>query len=252
MADGRGTELVTGLRTARSELQQTLRRPRRVLRLFDRSYLRFVLFRLRRGEPKMIDGRRHYGSYEHYVEHQRSKLALLDLSSYDVTFRQALAERAARFDIAWPGSSVLCLAARIGTEVKAFHDLGAFAVGIDLNPGTDNRYVLPGDFHELQFADDSVDVIYCNSLDHALRLDLFIAETRRVLRPGGTALIEALLGVEEGTGDFSRWEVRSWKKVAEIRDEFLAGGFQLRDTVDFDVPWAGRLFRLEVPGPPTA
>ena len=48
--------------------------------------------------------------------------------------------------------TVLCLAARIGTEVKAFLDLGCFAIGIDLNPGTDNRYVVHGDFHDLQFA----------------------------------------------------------------------------------------------------
>ena len=37
-------------------------------------------------------------------------------------------------------------------EVRAFLDHGAFAVGIDLNPGRDNRYVMVGDFHQLQFA----------------------------------------------------------------------------------------------------
>lgn len=239
-----------GVRALAYELSETVRRPRRLRRLLESNYRRFVIFRLRHGEPPMVDGRRTYSSYEHYVEHQRSKLSLLDLASYDVRFRAALAERLATLDLTWPGTSVLCLAARIGTEVRAFRDLGAFAVGIDLNPGGDNRYVLPGDFHELQFADRSVDVVYCNSLDHALDLDKVIAEVRRVLRQGGTALIEAMLGVEEGTGEFSRWEVRSWDHVAEVAGRFEAAGFTLRASVDLDDPWPGRLFVLEVSGRP--
>ena len=46
---------------------------------------------------------------------------------------------------------MLCLGARLGTEVRALHNLGYFAIGIDLNPGVDNPYVLMGDFHKLVF-----------------------------------------------------------------------------------------------------
>jgi SAM-dependent methyltransferase len=96
------------------------------------------------------------------------------------------------------GASVLCLAARIGTEVKAFADVGAFAVGIDLNPGPTNRYVLPGDFHELQFADACLDLVYTNSLDHAYEAERVLAEVHRILKPGGRFLLEAQRGSQEG------------------------------------------------------
>ena len=99
--------------------------------------------------------RREYRSYDDYVTHQRAKLERVGLAEYDVTFRQALAERLAATGLVPHGSRALCLAARIGTEVKAFIDVGCFAVGIDLNPGQANRYVVTGDFLDLQFADRS-------------------------------------------------------------------------------------------------
>ena len=56
-----------------------------------------------------------------------------------------------------------------------FIDHGAFAVGIDLNPGRDNRWVVIGDFHALQYADASVDVVYTNSFDHVFELERVLA-----------------------------------------------------------------------------
>jgi SAM-dependent methyltransferase len=93
---------------------------------------------------------------------------------------------------------VLCLGARLGTEVRALHELGYFAVGIDLNPGPNNPYVLPGDFHRIVFADDSIDAVYTNALDHVFSLDRVVGEIRRVLRPGGVFLADLELGSEEG------------------------------------------------------
>src|SRR6266403_5941993 len=67
--------------------------------------------------------KRGYDSYEAYLEHQKAKLETHDFGGYDTEFRAALRERLAALDIEWPGRSVLCLGARIGTEVKAFLDL---------------------------------------------------------------------------------------------------------------------------------
>lgn len=75
----------------------------------------------------------------------------IELSRYDVDFRKILFDRLERLSLLRNGMTVLCLAARIGTEVKAFFDIGCFAVGIDLNPGENNRYVVYGDFHDIQF-----------------------------------------------------------------------------------------------------
>jgi len=87
-----------------------------------------------------------------------------------------------------------------------FIDHGVFAVRIDLNPGRDNRRMVVGDFHALQYADASVDVVYTNSLDHAFELERVLAEVRRVLKPEGTCLVEVGLGTEEGA---SRASTRS-------------------------------------------
>ncbi|MEY2527921.1 MAG: hypothetical protein QOJ05_11, partial [Verrucomicrobiota bacterium] len=140
----------------------------RALDRLKRSLRKRALFR-KFGEHWDAEGdrfqKRGYSSYEAYLEHQKAKLETHDFGRYDEEFRATLRERLSALEIEWPGGTVLCLAARIGTEVKAFLDLGAFAVGIDLNPGADNRYVVHGDFHDLQFAPGSIDVVYTNSLD---------------------------------------------------------------------------------------
>jgi hypothetical protein len=78
--------------------------------------------------------RRQYRRYVAYLQHQSRKLPRLDLSDYDREYRTVLRERLEQLPQNWRGARVLCLAARIGTEVKAFLDLGAFAVGVDINP----------------------------------------------------------------------------------------------------------------------
>lgn len=234
----------------RRELRLTLERPARLGNLVRPSHLRLLAFRVRHGEPDFDGDAKAYRSYDHYVAHQRSKLAILDLGDYDRTFRAALADRLRSLDVAWPEVPVLCLAARIGTEVKAFGDVGAFALGVDLNPGDGNRYVVTGDFHDLQFPDGCVGAVYCNSLDHALDLDRVILEVRRVLRPGGLAIIEALVGTDERPPDevdvagFGRWEARRWARARDVAEAFVAQGFELRSDDGFTEPWDGRRFVL--------
>src|ERR1041384_5716321 len=117
----------------------------RFLRRLRRSLRKRELFR-RFGEDwnSRNDGfqNRLYNSYREYLEHQKAKLETHDFGNYDTDFRHPLRTRLAALEIAWPGRVDLCLGARIVTEVKAFRDLGCFAVGIDLNPGAENRYVL--------------------------------------------------------------------------------------------------------------
>jgi len=156
--------------------------------------------------------RRRYASYEEYVSHQASKLDEI-IDRLRETAGEELQEFLERFESCKPlaeAHSVLCLGARLGTEVEALHRLGHFAVGIDLNPGPDNPLVLPGDFHRLVFPDASVDAVYTNALDHVFDLEKVLAEACRVLRPGGIFLAEIDVGYEEGhvPGDF---EATHWR-----------------------------------------
>jgi SAM-dependent methyltransferase len=153
-------------------------------------------------------------------------------------YRDALRDRLERLPVSLEGVGVLCLAARLGTEVKAFIDLGAFAVGIDLNPGKANRYVVVGDFHQLQFANHSVDVVFTNSLDHAFDLDRIVAEVQRVLTPGGHFIVEAMKGAEKGPSP-AFYESYYWSSVEELWKRIGAVGFEEVARTEFDYPYAG-------------
>lgn len=186
-------------------------------------------------------GRRVYPDYETYLQHQRLKLEAhreKSIRGHDRRFHQALFDRLSHLDTTLRGSNVLCLAARQGSEVRAFIDRGAFALGIDLNPGRDNRYVVVGDFHDLQFATDSVDVVYTNSLDHVYDVVKVLEELTRVLRPGGLVIVEVGLGADAGH-EPGFYESFSWKGIDELLNVFLDQGLQLENRLSFDIPWPG-------------
>ncbi|HKP75860.1 MAG TPA: class I SAM-dependent methyltransferase [Longimicrobiaceae bacterium] len=207
---------------------------------------RKALLRLRLGQHwREAEGerlsRRVYPSYETYLAHQRVKLDAhrdSSIARYDRNFFAALSERLSRAPLSLRGCSVLCLAARQGTEVRAFIGQGAFAVGIDLNPGRENRYVVTGDFHALQFADGTVDVVFTNSLDHAFDLPRVLAEVHRVLVPDGVLLAEVGRGSGAGvTPGF--YEALAWHSVDDLLPKLLAGGFTLEHRAPFEAPWPG-------------
>lgn len=216
---------------------------REFLRL--RAQGRKVLMRLRLGKTwdKAGDGMsgRVYQDYETYRAHQALKLDAHreeSIKRHDRRFYSALRERLTEDPAGFAGRRVLCLAARQGTEVRAFIDEGAFAVGIDLNPGRDNRYVMVGDFHDLQFADGTVDVVFTNSLDHAFDLARILTGVKRVLTPDGVLICEVGLGSDTGAGP-GFYESLSWAKVDDILDSILSHGFTLDRRRRFESPWPG-------------
>jgi SAM-dependent methyltransferase len=97
-----------------------------------------------------------------------------------------------------PGMSVLCLGARFGGEVRAFLDHGCFAIGIDLRTSSGNEYVVHGDFQHVQFPASCVDAVYSNALDHAFDPTEVMGEIKRVLKPGGSLLLDIPKGEAEG------------------------------------------------------
>jgi SAM-dependent methyltransferase len=164
--------------------------------------------------------KRRYGSYQEYLDHQAAKLDEVS-DRLEETAAEDLAEFQRRFascEALSASSRVLCLGARRGTEVEAFLNLGHFAVGIDLQPGPDNRYVLSGDFHQLVFADASVDVVYTNVFDHVFDLSKILGEITRVLRPGGILIADLLPGYEEGY-TAGRFEATHWPRLEVLVDQ---------------------------------
>lgn len=163
---------------------------------------------------------RRYASYDDYVAHQASKLDIVyarrkekdEVEIFEFSRRfSTCAELAGK-------RVVLCLGARLGTEVKALHQLGYFGIGIDLNPGPNNEWVLYGDFHRLAFSDGAIDAVYTNALDHVFDLERVLQEARRVLRPDGILIVDLLPGYEEGftPGEF---EATHWPRAEALLTE---------------------------------
>ena len=183
---------------------------------------------------------KNYSSYGEYTKHQRSKLHKIagSLGTYDVSYREVLRKRLFEGGIVRSSMNVLCLAARIGTEVKAFIDLGCFAIGLDLNPGENNKYVVTGDFHHIQFADHSVDVVFSNSIDHVFDLEKFLGEIKRVLKPTGYLILEIAKGEKEGVqGGY--YESMAWDTLDDFLKMITAHGFVVERRTDFEYPWLG-------------
>lgn len=224
------------------------RSPGRVREVFRprrwRQFFNILFFNARESERWKTSAdapalkQREYSSYEHYVRHQQSKFQYLDLADYDVKYRQQLKQRLAGVGLVKQAANVLCLGARQGTEVKAFLDLGCFAVGIDLNPGKDNPYVLQGDFHHVQFPDHCVDIVFTNSFDHAFDPAKLIGEIKRLLKPQGTLIIEAIHGEAQSNAPdnyASFW----WQRVDDLVALLERNGFEALQRASFSEPWPG-------------
>jgi ubiquinone/menaquinone biosynthesis C-methylase UbiE len=125
-------------------------------------------------------------------------------------------------------------------------DCGAFAVGIDLEPGERNPYVVNGDFNRTVFPDRSVDCVFTNSLDHAFDLDMVLREVARVIKSSGRFVLELALGLAEvQKADLQEkptardFESCFWQTRACVTDMVKKLGFDERFAMDISVPYAG-------------
>ena len=179
----------------------------------------------------------HDGDYAKYLDHQKEKLDVylkhtgkkMALDMLVQRHYKALTGRLQTYNL--KGKSVLCLGARLGQEVRAFRRCGAFAVGIDLNPGPQNPYVHHGDFHNIQFASKSVDMIYTNSLDHTFDFNKLIKEIKRVIKDDGILMLEIQVG-DNSNVPAEQYEAHWWDSVDDVIDMFVEAGF---NTIQRDI-----------------
>ena len=165
--------------------------------------------------------RRDYSSYEEYLTHQKLKLEEMikmkgGFSNFDIfDYRLKFYARFRHLRRFLPhDAKILCCGARQGTEVEVLHDLGfRQARGIDLNPGPDNPWVETGDMMNLSFADDSLDLVYTNCVDHAFDLEAMLKEHARVLKPTGFLLYDIGINMEAGGGPF---EAIAWERTEDV------------------------------------
>ena len=158
-----------------------------------------------------------YASYDEYLKQQRSKYDKKDelkwFNDYLKFYKALLGSLLDRTKIDFNNKISLSIGARQGTEVEVFVERGSFAVGIDPNTGTDNKWVVTGDGSNIQYPDKSVDIVYTNALDHFLKIEETISEIKRVLKYKGYFIF--LIGSPEDSKN-DKWGSTYWDSVKDV------------------------------------
>ncbi len=141
-------------------------------------------------QPGMRDTEHALGSPEFFADTERERYA-----------REAHIPGVVRFGD-WAGKDVLEVGCGIGTDGIQFARAGARYTGVDRSPTAlelaQRRFALedrPAEFHsvalpKLDFAPESFDLVYCHGVIHHIEATAeAVEEFRRVLRPGGQALV---------------------------------------------------------------
>ena len=195
---------------------------------------------------------RDYASYEEYLQHQKVKYDELLQRGMAFSPRTVMGYRRRFFSrfrylpyYLEKDARILCAGARQGTEVEVLHDLGYHrAYGIDLNPGPENPWVKEGDFMNLEAEDHSLDLVYCNALDHVFEIDQFLREQVRVIRPDGFALYEGISGMSGEVFESIEWDSETtllrklleyFGRVRKVDHDGLWTWYLLQNPVSSDV-----------------
>lgn len=190
---------------------------------------------------------RDYENYDEYLAHQVTKFGeIMKTSGFS---NKVITEYRKRFfrrfrhlrKLKIPRDArILCLGARQGTEVEVLRDLGyRNALGLDLNPGPDNPYVVHGDFMHLDYQAGSVDLVFTNCVDHAFELNDFFAEHARVIKDDGYVLYDI---TTRGAGAF---EAVDWDREEDLFRMMLRH-FRSVQKVETDRGWKWILLQGKV------
>lgn len=166
--------------------------------------------------------------YNEYVRKQSEKLNRMRKRIED--HDRKLEEFVFRTHSGSGSGRVLCLAARLGGEVRAFKRMGCDAIGVDLNPGEGNPDVIDADVHDLPFDYESFDHLYCNSIDHVLYLDQFFSEAHRVLKENGVFIMDV---IHSEPGKYEVRDLRDDHEVLESASKYFSVTIHSTSSVRF-------------------
>tara|TARA_E500000331_G_C17256245_1_gene713196 strand:- start:663 stop:1934 length:1272 start_codon:yes stop_codon:yes gene_type:complete len=145
---------------------------------------------------------RHYSDYEDYINFQstktndpakREKWLGEEWNSKIEGFKKEFSKFGGLIN---PDTKSLCIGARTGQEVVALKEMGVKDVtGIDIVPHLPN--VIKGDMHNLDFEENTFDLVYTNVIDHSINPQKMIDEMERVLKPGGFLFLQCQVGIDQ-------------------------------------------------------
>ena len=142
--------------------------------------------------------------------------------------------------------NVLCLGSRDGAEVKAFRDLGALSIGIDLVYPKNNEYVHYGDFHNIPYPDSVFDFVFTNVLDHMYDPKSLFSEIKRVMKNDSMFIVDIIKGFNEGYDLKGEHEFYVWADKESLRNLIKKNGFEFVKEVEMENSklWSHNLFKL--------
>lgn len=193
---------------------------------------------------------RKYKNYDKYLKHQSKKFNIgisKKIKKFMPEFfdKQVISfvKRISKFKDRIKGNKVLCLGARTGAEVVAFRKLNfKDTIGIDINPGKNNKYVIKGDFHKMDFEDNNFDIIYSNCIDHAWDLRKLSKEISRVLKKDGYLVLEIDHLLKKNKKDRkellkknSKYESIMWDSFEDIKKKLKEFEFVDSFTGEYDI-----------------
>jgi SAM-dependent methyltransferase len=187
---------------------------------------------------------RDYPDRAAYLRHQASE-ADWERDAATLAERGAIYQAELKDELAGlipPRSSVLCLGAREGAEVRAFLEHGCFAIGIDLAPPPGSDLVLTGDFHALAWPGATVDVIFTNAFDHTIDPERLLHEICRLLKPRGRFIAHVVAGTDEGF-EFGQMECLRWRRVRDVVAYVARFPLELDGRRRMPKPWPGEFIR---------
>jgi len=156
---------------------------------------------------------RKYKSYDQYVRHQVTKARFLSgWKENRVSYFKNQFMSSKSLSEVGENETLLCVGARFGEEVAVLREMGYLAIGIDLNPEQENKFVLFGDVHQIEFPNSVFDKAFCNVLDHVLDLEKALREIARVLKSPGQLVLHIS---HSEPGDF---EVRGWDSAEKFAE----------------------------------
>jgi len=173
--------------------------------------------------------KRIYKSYNEYIEHQSEKALNMEYNEEAFAKKVELfRQRFIHFEKIKNIEKTLCLGARFGEEIVALNELGFDTFGIDLV--SKSPHVLVGDFNNLPFKSESIDLVYSNAIDHAYNIELLSHNVNRVLKCNGCFVIDVFLANCRGP-----YEVYCIKSIEEVISEF-SKYFEFVERIDTLVP----------------
>jgi len=103
---------------------------------------------------------------------------------------------------------------------------------------------LYGDFHDIQFPQNTVDIVFSNCVDHVYDIDNFIEQIKECLKPNGYLIIEAWFDSQDVDKFKGFYESFWYSDLSHLIKLFEQYNLKIKKDLAIEYPRSGRLFVL--------